>query len=417
MSRIPESEIEQLKQSVSLQRLAASAGVKLRKKGADLVGRCPFHADKTPSLVITSATNLWHCLGACAAGGSVIDWVMRAERCSFREAVARLRTSTLFAEAPSAPAPARPAARGALADAERLQWVADFYHQTLKGDGGEAARAYLQRRGIDGSEAVEHFKLGYANRTLGYELPSNQVKTGKLQRGQLQRLGVMRKSGHEHLCGSLVIPLFGERGEVVQLYGRKVTPNLRTGTALHLYLPGPMRGVFNREALKEPRRTSSCASRLIDAITFWCAGLRNVTACFGVNGFTDELREALSAKRIKRITIAFDRDEAGDRAAAEAHRRGAHRTRQVGIDRALPARDGRECVRAKGKARSRRAWRSSSTAPNGWAAASATLRRSAVKEADNAQAAAEGATGARGCSRSAEALLSLLEARSVEPLP
>ena len=83
MSRIPESEIEQLKQSVSLQRLAASAGVKLRKKGADLVGRCPFHADKTPSLVITSATNLWHCLGACAAGGSVIDWVMRAERVQF----------------------------------------------------------------------------------------------------------------------------------------------------------------------------------------------------------------------------------------------------------------------------------------------------------------------------------------------
>ena len=316
-----------------------------------------------------------------------------------------MRTSTLFAEAPSAPAPARPAARGALADAERLQWVADFYHQTLKGDGGEAARAYLQRRGIDGSEAVEHFKLGYANRTLGYELPSNQVKTGKLQRGQLQRLGVMRKSGHEHLCGSLVIPLFGERGEVVQLYGRKVTPNLRTGTALHLYLPGPMRGVFNREALKEHADIILCES-LIDALTFWCAGLRNVTACFGVNGFTDELREALSAKRIKRMTIAFDRDDAGEAASKRIGAALIALGKSVSIARFPRGMDANAYALEVQPAAQSLSLVVSSAEWLGGGKRSAS--RSAVKEAANAQAAAVGAASANAATE-VPAVLPLLE--------
>ena len=91
MARIPESEIERLKLSVSLVRLVESAGVVLKAHGKDRIGRCPFHDDKTPSLVVSPKTNLWHCLGACQAGGSVIDWVMRCEGVSFREAVERLR--------------------------------------------------------------------------------------------------------------------------------------------------------------------------------------------------------------------------------------------------------------------------------------------------------------------------------------
>jgi DNA primase len=58
---------------VSVQRLAEARGVVLTRRGADLHGRCPFHDDRTPSLVITPAKNLWRCLGACQAGGTVID--------------------------------------------------------------------------------------------------------------------------------------------------------------------------------------------------------------------------------------------------------------------------------------------------------------------------------------------------------
>src|SRR5713226_5570978 len=91
MGRIPEEVIERLKQDVSLQRLAEARGVKLQRHGADLIGLCPFHDDHEPSLVISPKKNLWHCLGACQTGGTVIDWVMRAQGISFRHAVELLR--------------------------------------------------------------------------------------------------------------------------------------------------------------------------------------------------------------------------------------------------------------------------------------------------------------------------------------
>ena len=69
MARLPEAEIERLKDQVSLVSLAESAGVELRRTGSDLTGCCPFHEDGTPSLVISPGRNLWHCLGACRPAG------------------------------------------------------------------------------------------------------------------------------------------------------------------------------------------------------------------------------------------------------------------------------------------------------------------------------------------------------------
>jgi DNA primase len=103
MARIPVEVVERLKTEVSVQRLAEARGVVLEKRGADLHGRCPFHNDRSPSLVITPAKNLWHCLGACQTGGSVIDWVMKAEGVSFRHAVELLVTDSLPLAGSSSP--------------------------------------------------------------------------------------------------------------------------------------------------------------------------------------------------------------------------------------------------------------------------------------------------------------------------
>ena len=66
MARIPESEIERLKNEVSVQRLVEASGIELKKAGKDWAGQCPFHEDATASLVVTPAKNLWHCFG-CGA--------------------------------------------------------------------------------------------------------------------------------------------------------------------------------------------------------------------------------------------------------------------------------------------------------------------------------------------------------------
>lgn len=172
MARIAEAELERLKSEVSVQRLAEARGVELRRHGADLVGRCPFHADKTPSLVITPSKNLWHCLGACRAGGTVIDWVMKAEGVSFLHAVELLRADAPLTHAPAPtvrklPLPVTPNAD----DEAVLQQVVDYYHQRLKQT--PDALEYLKSRGLESAEAVAHFKLGFADRTLGLRLPES----------------------------------------------------------------------------------------------------------------------------------------------------------------------------------------------------------------------------------------------------
>jgi len=77
MARIFDEELERIKREVSVADLARSRGIELKPHGGNLVGLCPFHDDREPSFVVTPAKNLWHCLGACQAGGSPIDFVMR----------------------------------------------------------------------------------------------------------------------------------------------------------------------------------------------------------------------------------------------------------------------------------------------------------------------------------------------------
>jgi DNA primase catalytic core len=322
MARIPEAEIERLKREISLERLAEARGVKLQRHGKDLVGLCPFHEDRNPSLVITPEKNIWHCLGACQAGGSVIDWVMRAKGVSFRHAVELLREEhpSLVADAP-APSGGRkryttaPRIAGEIApsaeDEALLVSVVGYYQATLK-ESPEALE-YLAKRGLRSAEMVERFRLGFANRSLAYRIPAKHGRGSEL-RERLQGLGVLRESGHEHFNGSIVIPIFDEEGRVTEMYGRKINDHLRKGTPMHLYLPGPHRGVWNWEAFRASKEIILCES-LIDALTFWCAGFRNVTASYGVEGFTADHREMFRGYGVERVLVAYDRDEAGDRAA------------------------------------------------------------------------------------------------------
>ena len=322
MARIPDGVIERLKATVSVQRLAEARGVVLTKHGADLHGRCPFHEDRTPSLVITPTKNLWHCLGACQTGGTVIDWVMRAEGVSFRHAVELLQNDALPLAAASSSSPTPPPKQSTVKklamplereadDAKLLGQVIEYYHQTLLQN--PEALEYLARRGIGSEDAIRTFKLGMADRTLGYRLPEKTRVEGAALRGALQRIGILRESGHELFNGSLVIPVIAADGEVTEVYGRKLNDHLRPGTPKHLYLPGPHRGVWNGAALGT-KEVILCEA-LIDALTFWCAGYRNVTASYGVEGFTADHLALFKQCGTQRVLIAYDRDEAGEKAA------------------------------------------------------------------------------------------------------
>jgi len=326
MARIPEAELERLKNEVSLVRLIESQGHKLQKRGKDWVMRCLFHDDSTASLVVTESKNLYHCFG-CGAAGSVIDWVMKTQSVSLPHAVQLLKNGAQLegeriGVTRSQQRPLPPLVAETVNEQALLVRVSDYYHANLKQS--PEALAYLQGRGLGSGELVDRFKLGYANKSLTYRLPPAHTVAGREVRGALQGVGVLRSTGHEHLNGCLVVPVIGmedsalpeQSGSVLQLYGRRIAPNNKvTGEqSRHLYLPRPLRGVCNEAALVADREIILCES-LIDAMTFWCAGHRNVIAAYGVNGLTPDHWQALQRHGTKRILIAYDRDDAGNAAA------------------------------------------------------------------------------------------------------
>ena len=321
MALISATEIERLKGEVSVERLVEASGIELKPAGKDRLGRCPFHEDDTASLVVTPAKNLWHCFG-CGIGGGPIDWVIKKDGVNFRQAVESLRKGALsLAASPDKRSTVRALPPPVTLDAEDQSLLDDTvadYHERLKQS--PEALAYLQTRGLDHPELVDTFKLGLADRSLCQRLPEKTRLDGADLRQRLTKIGITRDSGHEHFNGSLVIPVLDEVGRVSEVYGRKLRDDLRAGTPKHLYLPGPHRGVWNVQALADSREIILCEA-LIDALTFWCAGYRNVTAAYGVEGFTDDHLAAFRRHGTQRVLIAFDRDAAGERGAAKVAER------------------------------------------------------------------------------------------------
>ncbi|WP_249519278.1 DNA primase, partial [Escherichia coli] len=301
---------QHLKAAVALVAVVQAQGRQLVKKGKDFTTLCPFHDEKTPSCVISPEKNLYHCFG-CNAGGSVLNWVMQTEKLSLRKAVERLKAE--LGDNPAVVPLVTKDEPEIFAEDEAgrqklLSRVVEFYHHTLLN--APEAVAYLEKRRLNHPELVAAFKLGFANRTLPYRLPAVKSRAGEKIRARLKGVGVLRESGHEHFTGSLVVPVMDLNGQIREMYGRKIGGDLRKGTPLHMYLPGTHGGVWNEQALIGSSSVVLCES-LIDAMSFWVAGVRNVTAAYGVNGFTDEMRAALLAHGVKQVLIAYDNDPAG----------------------------------------------------------------------------------------------------------
>ncbi|WKV50857.1 hypothetical protein PL145_00780 [Dickeya fangzhongdai] len=144
-----------------------------------------------------------------------------------------------------------------------LNQVIGFYHQSLLNS--PEAQQWLAGRGLAHPELVSHFRLGFAgHHGIGGSaglLPSSSSQEGKRLREKLAGLGVLRSATRQdHFRGCVVMPVIGwsesasvaQRGRVMQLYGRRVQPDhkILKGSPKHLYLPSPLAGVWNEDALK-----------------------------------------------------------------------------------------------------------------------------------------------------------------------
>ena len=304
MARIPNADLQRIKRELPLSSLVALK-VPLTPRGKDQVGRCPFHEDDTASFVVTDAKGLWHCFG-CHVGGTAIDWVMKIDGLSFREAADQLLASL---SSTSTPLPTLELST-AMTDAEMMGAVVDAYQAQLVAL-PEGLTYATETRGLS-LDVVKRFRLGFAPKSpaLSSRLPP-ALKDAL--RARLISLGIIRETGREHMSGRLVVPFVDECGAVVGLYGRRAT-TMTTVEAKHLYLPGPHRGVFNVDQLGDDVILCEAA---LDALAFLSHGFTSVTASFGCEGFTDEMLAAFLRRGVARVVIAYDHDEAGDHAAAK----------------------------------------------------------------------------------------------------
>jgi len=236
------------------------------------VAKCPWHEDREPSLSVDREKGLYHCFG-CGESGDVVTLVQKFRGVGFKEAVGylRARTGTLPANGRAgrrmpgtSVAQPGPAAAAASRETELrfiLDEVAARYASALLSH--SEARAYLASRGLDRAELITGFKLGYCTGELGDSL--NEV-----QKAELIKLGVLKASGGEHFKGCVVFPLLDDAGHVVGFYGRRIISN--SGPS-HLYLPGPHRGLFNREAAKVYREELLLTESVIDALSLIALGI------------------------------------------------------------------------------------------------------------------------------------------------
>jgi len=201
-------------------------------------------------------------------------------------------------------------------DAGLLASVLSHYRSGLVGS--LEAQAWLARRRVADADGLEVFGVGFSDRTLGLGLPVKVRGRDDDVRGRLQRLGLLRSSGHEHFRGCVTFPVVDAVGDVVQVYGRTLLDDARLGAGRHRWLPSLRRGVWNVAGLGD--EVIVCDG-IIDAFTFWCAGFRSVTATDGPGGFDDEMADTLVGRGVSRVVIAFAADTAGDAGAREVAKR------------------------------------------------------------------------------------------------
>jgi DNA primase len=291
--------------------------VPLRKRGNDLVGLCPFHAEKTPSFHVHPDRGFFKCFG-CGAGGDVITFVQKTENVGFVDAVRALAAKAGVELAPENPHAARSRnEREAIYEANGL--AAAYFARMLADQRGAAARAYFQRRGFSDA-TVERFSLGYAPDSwsgLVTELERNGIDLALAAKAGLVKSG--QRGYYDFYRNRLMVPTYSTTGEVIAFGGRAIEgePKYLNTTTTPVYTKGHHLFALNlaRRAAQSDR-TLIVVEGYFDCIALHQAGFENTVAALGTS-FTAEQAAELR-KYADYAFICFDGDAAGSAAATKA---------------------------------------------------------------------------------------------------
>ncbi len=306
--------IERVRQSVDIVEVIGQY-VELRRCGRSYRGLCPFHKEKTPSFYVDREKGVYHCFG-CGASGNVFRFIMEMEKVEFIDAV------KILAQRAGLEIPERQFTRKYEPLYKVLQFAADFYHRLLLSDAGKQAFNYLESRKIN-RESIAKFNLGYAP-PHGKVLLKKALEAG-FSRELLKEAGLIIKGAdgadHDLMRNRIIFPIYNFSGSVVGFGGRALEkstqPKYLNSPDTKLFKKGDLLYGFH-QAKRKIREEGSVflVEGYVDLIMMHQAGLQNVVAPLGT-AFTEGQARFLG-RIAKKVTLVFDGDEAGFRAAYRA---------------------------------------------------------------------------------------------------
>ena len=285
--------------------------VTLAKSGRNFKAACPFHAEKTPSFYVFPDRQTWRCFGACADGGDVISFTMKAESLDFAQALSRLAERAGVA-LPTPQARQRDEALDNVNEAAML-----FFRGALKSAGGEKARQYLERRGVS-PEAEEQFQLGFS--LTGWDSLTRHLKEQGYQERQIIDAGLATKTergdARDLFHGRLIFPIWDSGGKPAGFGGRALddsTPKYLNTPRTPLFDKGRL--LYGLHLARESIAKDGVAvvvEGYMDVIAAHQHGFRNVVASMGT-ALTESQVGALR-NIASTFVLALDPDNAGQEA-------------------------------------------------------------------------------------------------------
>ena len=314
MARIKDASVEEVKRRADVVDVV-SLRTSLRKQGARLVGRCPFHEERTPSFSVNPAKGVYYCFG-CGAGGDVLRFVQETESVDFVGAIEWLADRYGIALEYEESSPQAERARVQRERVHRLLEQATTFFERVLWDtsAAEPVRTYLAGRGL-GEEIAREFRLGLS--------PGNglaaKAHEGGFSREELRLAGLANARGNDYFPPRLMFPLADARGRIVGFQARRV----REDDPLRgKYVNSPESDLFHKSAilyglhLARPAIAKQDRAVVVegntDVIALRQAGFEPVVASMGTALTERHVKELVRLTR--RLFLCFDADAAGEEA-------------------------------------------------------------------------------------------------------
>jgi len=296
--------------------------VTLKRRGANYIGLCPFHNERTPSFSVSKAKGICKCF-SCGKGGSPVNFIMEIEQMSFQEA---LRYLAKKYNIEIQERELTDAERRAENDREAMlavnEWAMHHFQHNIKETkaGRDIGLAYFRERGINDA-MIERFHLGYALEerdellkaaiAQGYS-EKYLIDTGLCSRNEQGRV-------YDRFRGRVIYPVFSISGKVLAFGGR----TLRNDKSMAKYVNSPESSIYSKrtelyglyQAKQAINKNDKCilVEGYMDVISMHQAGIENVVASSGTSLTKEQVH--LIHRFTSNVTVIYDSDAAGIKAS------------------------------------------------------------------------------------------------------